>query len=435
VTAGQGPGRPAPAARGREVVIEIESLAFGGDAVGREVSGSDGGQEDIGRVTFVALAAPGERVRARIVREKGRVAWAELMAIERPGPSRVAPLCPLFGRCGGCQWQHVALDAQRAAKHAIVERALRPTPVRDVAETLPACGSPNVAPIVDLMPPFGYRERTKLVVGRGGAVGFRARRSHAVIDVPACPLMGVALARAWPALRALGRAARPGVEIDAHAGAEGVVANVRGARGELDPKALGGSDLAGVAIDGRTVTGVESVDVAEAGGGRLRVPGGAFAQVGRGANGALVSAVLDAVGKSPGVTLELYAGSGNFTRHLVARATGVHATDGDPAAVRRGRSNVPSAAWSDQPPAIDADTVLLDPPREGGDRAHLVVAARARRRIVYVSCDPQTLARDARELRAAGFALTAAVPLDLMPQTFHVEIVATFDRVSRAAQP
>jgi 23S rRNA (uracil1939-C5)-methyltransferase len=106
----------------------------------------------------------------------------------------------------------------------------------------------------------------------------------------------------------------------------------------------------------------------------------------------------------------------------------VAACDGDPAAIARGARNVPEAAWSLRPPAAEADTVVLDPPREGADKVHLAAAARARRRIVYVSCDPQTLARDARLLGAAGFQLASAVALDLMPQSFHVEVVATFDR-------
>src|SRR5204862_7245721 len=99
----------------------------GGDACGRQLGGQGARGADDGRGTFVALAAPGERVRARIEREKGKVAWAELVAIERTGPDRVPPPCPLFGDCGGCQWQQVTLGAQQAAKHAIVERALSAT--------------------------------------------------------------------------------------------------------------------------------------------------------------------------------------------------------------------------------------------------------------------------------------------------------------------
>jgi 23S rRNA (uracil1939-C5)-methyltransferase len=155
--------------------------------------------------------------------------------------------------------------------------------------------------------------------------------------------------------------------------------------------------------------------------------------VGRAANAALVGAVLEALGEEPGTIVELYAGSGNFTRHLAARWPGrVHACDGDPAAVARGRASAPGATWSTKPPVAAADTVLLDPPREGADRAHLEVASRARR-VVYVSCDPQTLGRDASLLAAAGFRLIRAVALDLMPQTFHVEVVAVFERLDRDA--
>ena len=184
-----------------------------------------------------------------------------------------------------------------------------------------------------------------------------------------------------------------------------------------------------MSLAGKATLGQPDVDVAEPGSPPLRVPADGFAQVGRAGNAALVAAVVAAVGPSPGAVLELYAGSGNLTRHLVrGGATAVSACDGDPAAIARGARNVPEARWSLKPPAVDADTVVLDPPREGADKAHLAAAMRARRRIVYVSCDPQTLARDARALRAAGFALTSAVALDLMPQTFHVEVVATFDR-------
>jgi 23S rRNA (uracil1939-C5)-methyltransferase len=160
----------------------------------------------------------------------------------------------------------------------------------------------------------------------------------------------------------------------------------------------------------------------------LSIPAGGFAQVGRAANAALVDAVMSAVGDAPGVVLELYAGSGNFTRRLAAVATAVHASDADPAAVDRGKRVAPSAAWALRPQPVAADTVVLDPPREGADKPNLDAALKARRRVVYVSCDPQTLARDARRLEAADLRLTSAVALDLMPQTFHVEVVAVFDR-------
>ena len=412
---------------GREVTVEIDGLAMGGDAIGRQRDPAGTESASDGRATFVPLAAPGERVRVRIEREKGRVAWGELTAIERPGPDRVPPPCPLFGSCGGCQWQHVTIDAQRAAKRAIVERAL------GIA----------IPPVRPGGPDFGYRDRAKLTVGKDGTLGFHARRSHDIVDLgdsPRCPLFGPELAQALPALRALARGMTAGVELEVQAGAEGVHLNVgradavstAHARREIDR--LNASGIVGLSLGGKPTLGRAEVDVAEPGTLPLAISAGGFAQVGRAANAALVAAVMEAVGPDPGVVLEMYAGSGTFTRHLAAvtdRGTGgrgrLFACDGDPAAVERGRRNVPAAAWSARPPADPPDTVVLDPPREGADRFHLNVAVRARRRIVYVSCDPQTLGRDARHLKADGFRLVQAVALDLMPQTFHVEVVATFE--------
>src|SRR6185312_2352031 len=349
----------------REVTVEIDGLAMGGDAVGRQRDPAGAESASDGRATFVPLAAPGERVRARIERQKGRVTWGELTAVERPGPDRVPPPCPLFGTCGGCQWQHVTVEAQRAAKRAIVERALGVV----------------IPPVRAAGPDFGYRDRAKLTVGPGGTLGFHARRSHAIVDLgdpPRCPLLGPELGRALPALRALARGLAPGIELEAQAGAEGVHLNVVHADGvsagharrEIDR--LGTAGVVGLSLGGKPALGRADVDAAEPGSPPLAIPGGGFAQAGRAGTAALV------------------------------------------------------AAWSARPPAEAPDTVVLDPPREGADRAHLDAALRARRRIVYVSCDPQTLGRDARHLEAAGFGLVRAVALDLMPQTFHVEVVATF---------
>jgi 23S rRNA (uracil1939-C5)-methyltransferase len=405
---------------GREVTVEIDGLAMGGDAVGRQRDPAGGESASDGRATFVPLAAPGERVRARLERARGRVAWGELVAIERPGPDRVAPPCPLFGSCGGCQWQHVTIEAQRAAKRAIVERAL---------------GVP-IPPVREAGPAFGYRDRAKLTVGPGGTLGFHARRAHDIVDLgepPRCPLLGPELARALPALRALARGLGPGAELEVQAGAEGVHLNVgrtdaagaAHARREIDR--LNAAGVVGLSLGGKPTLGSAEVDVAERDAAPLVIPAGGFSQVGRAGIAALVAAVREAVGDDPGVVHELYAGSGTFTRHLTARAGAqVFACDGDPVAVARGQRNAPAATWSVRPPATPPDTVVLDPPREGADRAHLAAALRARRRIVYVSCDPQTLGRDARHLAAGGFRLTGAVALDLMPQTFHVEVVATF---------
>lgn len=459
------------------VEVAIESLAPGGDAVGREAAG-----DHPGRVTFVPLAAPGERVAVRLVREKKSLAWGELQTIVQPGTARVTPPCPLFGQCGGCQWQHVTPDAQRDAKRAIVRRAL---------------GAADV-PLVSPSPEGrGYRERARLVVGQGegaatataaGQLGFRGRRTHDVVAIDECLLLAPELNRVLAAIRGgteIGAWA-PSTVVELQLGAEGTLVRISGAGAPTPARDRAGGPRAaellaawaaagvvGVAVaSGRGAAdsaGLREVNIAEAGAPPLRVPAGAFAQVGRRANQALVGAVLAAasgrrmfgeeddldvedsaatntnagpggeVGDDRtarpahglGDVLELYAGSGNFTRHLALRANRLFACDADAAALERSRRTIADhrVQFGTHPPADFApELVVVDPPRDGLDAAGLTMARTARRRIVYVSCDPQTLGRDAKLLRAAGFELQEALALDLMPHTFHVEVVARFDR-------
>jgi 23S rRNA (uracil1939-C5)-methyltransferase len=262
------------------------------------------------------------------------------------------------------------------------------------------------------------------------------------VDIERCLLLGEQASEALAAVRSQARSLGAGGEIDLQAGAEGAHLAVR-PRAPLAAdtvvalfEAWSASGIAGASIpddqQAPLAFGAADVDVSEPGGPPLRIPAGGFAQVGRAANAALVAAVMQAVGDDPGDVLELYAGSGNFTRHLLARSKRVVAHDADGPAVARGRRNAAGALWHQGrlPAGREglADTVLVDPPREGLDGENFAAAARARRRLVYVSCDPQTLGRDAAKLRAQGFTLRRAVALDLMPQTFHVEVVATFDR-------
>jgi 23S rRNA (uracil1939-C5)-methyltransferase len=409
------------------IAVRVLRLAPGGDAVGIQEGGADHG-----RVTFVPLAAPDERILARVVRRRARVAWAELVEVLEPSPWRVTPPCPVFGRCGGCQWQHVHLDVQREAKRQIVARAL---------------GLPGVPLIAPVESGAGYRERARLIVGSAGEIGFHARRSHVVVDVDRCLLLAPTLDKALAGIRASPPPLSPGTEIDLQGGHEGVHVAMRlpatARQPDPDPRALFmqwrayGVTGVRVAAGARLRSfGASDVDTAGSNESPLRIPAGAFAQVGRAANVALTQLVLNEIGDDPGAVCELYAGSGNFTRHLAGRGARVVACDTDADAVARGRRYAPAAIWLDRPPLPgegEADVVLLDPPRQGLDAPNLAVALRARRRIVYVSCDPQTLGRDAARLTQAGFALDHAVALDLMPHTFHVEVVAVFERRRPAA--
>jgi len=377
------------------IQVEIESLAPGGDAFGRQVGG-DGN----GRATFVPLAAPGELISARITRQKKDLAFAELVEVLRPSTSRTQAPCALFGVCGGCQWQHVSIEAQQAAKLTIVKRALR---FEDVTLFTPSA-------------PFGYRERAKLVsVQRGPQhrlLGFKRRQSHEVVDVPSCPLLATPLQNALAELRK--EALAPG-EVALQVGIGGSVGIEHGGRAQIS---LNG--------DKRIAT---SIDIAAPGEPPLEIAIGGFAQVGTVANQALTAAVLRHVGPTPGRVLELFAGSGNFTRFLVGVSSHVVASDADLASIKYGKSNVPAATWL-APDAISItdtfDTIVVDPPRAGLDELALDLVRMAAKTLVYVSCDAQTLGRDVRKLAEFGLRLTHVEAFDLMPQTHHVEVVARF---------
>lgn len=440
------PDRGAAPAEAPELLeVDIESLAYGGEGVAHAP-----------RAIFVAGGAPGDRLRVRVQEDRGRWARAELVSVLRPGPDRRTPPCPLAGRCGGCQWQHVTEEAQRAAKRQAVEDALRRIGALPdvVVPPLPAAG-----------PSLGYRRRARLQIRwRDGSpiVGFHAPGSHAIVDVPACIQMSEGLRRAHTALRrALEKAGPiPGVEeADLAVGAEdgpGVAAfhlarrapaASRARLGELASASVAAGDLQGVAVLGAgnrlagawgDVTIAHHVPAGALPGApyTLRQRAWAFAQASWEANVLLVRAVIEALGDPPPARLlELYAGSGNFTLPLSARCAELTAVEGDPQAAADLRENLARAGRRVRVMAAPveralgraprAEAVLLDPPRAGAATALPAILARRPRRIVYVSCDPATLARDLRSLARAGYAVPEVRALDLFPQTYHVETVAT----------
>lgn len=389
----------------RLVEVVIDSLAFGGDGVGRDVDG---------RVVFVPGAAPGDRVEARVVEEKKDFARAELARLIAPGAARVEPPCPIFrdGDCGGCQWQHVSIEAQRAAKEEIVRRALRHA-------------TAAVEPIATPAPPYRWRRRARLR-WRRGVVGYAARRSHRLVDVDACPQMEEGLEAALVGERERLRA-RPEV-----AGGAGELHLLLGRRGVVHVVARGGGldERSGPAID---LGDEEAPFWAEA---------DVFAQVSAPGNELLRRLVREAVGEADGGrALELHAGSGNFTRDLAAAFAEVLAVEESPAASALAARNLAARGLAERvtwrtAPAVAAvadlggerfDAVLVDPPRTGLEPGlPAALAALGARRVVYVSCDPNTLARDLGAF--AGYRVTRATPVDLMPQTYHVEVVAVLDR-------
>ncbi len=425
----------------QRITLRLSSLAFGGDAVGRD---------DEGRVTFVAGGAPGDLVRVRLTERKKAYARGDLEQVIEPG-ARVAAPCPLVDRgadsCGGCPWQHVELAAQLAAKEEIVRHALEKS-------------GALVEPILPAPAWLGYRTRAKMT-GRGRAIGFHAHRSHRVVDVDHCLALDPRLDAAMQAARqALGSAL----------GEEGTLSGLLAPDGEVQlaiepgwnaaPETLAdlagallhAHGIAGVTVRAQGTTRVYGAPLLDIGSGHLASAAG-FAQANFAQNEVLRRLVrsLALPAGEPGERrlLELYAGDGNFTRDLVARAQ-VVAVESDRDAAARLIENLRLASprtptsqrWSVRAESAATatrklaeagerfDVVVLDPPRSGALDALSDLVALFPERIVYISCDPMTLARDLGRLTDSGYRATRAQPIDMMPHAAHVEVVALVERIS-----
>ena len=386
----------------KEIEVTVTALAAGGDGVARDADG---------RVTFVPVTAPGDRVRVRLVHETKSFARGELVEVIEPGPDRVTPPCEHFVRgCGGCAWQHVAYPAQLAAKQAIVAGALRKL------EGL------VVHPIASPAPPLGWRRRARFHVANG-KTGLYKRASRDVLPIRNCPQLEPALDAA---LAEVARSTPPDGELalllasGAPKGADAriAIAAERAWRGAA--RLVGRAGIAGV-IAGTESHGEPLLEIEP---GLFGSPND-FAQASVTGNAALIEVARAAIGTGPGTLVELYAGAGNLTRAFIADGWNVIASDVVAPARPPARFEVGPA---DEVLAriARADAIVLDPPRAGAAEAIAGILRVRPARIAYVSCDPATLARDAGHL-ADAYRATDAWPLDLMPQTAHVEIVMRFE--------
>jgi 23S rRNA (uracil1939-C5)-methyltransferase len=393
------------------VELDITALAAGGDAVGRDAGG---------RVTFVAGAAPGERVQARVVEIHKSFARAELVEVLAASPARVAAPCPLAAArtCGGCPWMHVASGAQLAAKQELAAGALRKLIARGL----------ELAPPLAPVPPLRWRRRARFHLD-DGAIGLDAPRSRRVTDVAACLQLDARLEAALVEVRAVlaGAVAGRG-ELHLALGHRGDVHVV--VEAAVPPGLAGGlvgrAGIAGVVVPGHTA-GAAAIEL-EPG---LVGPADAFAQASEAGNRALIDEVVAAVAPAPGMrVLELFAGSGNFTRPLLAAGAAVLASD-VVAPFEKGSAEWRIGRAEDVVRRLAGerfDAVLLDPPRTGAKDAVSALSAIPAPRVIYVACDAATLARDLEILDGAGWSPRRARVLDLMPQTAHLEIVAVAER-------
>ncbi len=365
-----------------------------------------------GRVIFVPFTAPGDRVRVRVTTTRPRFARGTVDALIEPGSQRADPVCPVFGSCGGCAWQHIDYRAQLEAKLKIATAALQR--IGRLSLPIPLAIAPSGSP-------YRYRSRSRVLVS-DGRVGYRRRRSHALCATRRCPVLVE--------------------ELDARLSE----------LADDPPQADGEWELAFGNSTDREQPVARCSSLPGGSGPRLWLPvgedrigfsPGVFVQTNAGLLDALACAVSTAAGEG-GLAFDLFAGAGFLTLGLARRFENVLAVEANPTAAgdlefnlrEAGIGNVRVIADSVEK-AIDkgelgnqrVDAIVLDPPRTGlpeGVAEHL--ATLAPERIAYLSCDPATLARDLSVFDHFGYRLIAVEAFDLFPQTPHVELLAVAAR-------
>jgi 23S rRNA (uracil1939-C5)-methyltransferase len=407
-----------------ELEVRIERLGAQADGLAQ---GPDG-------PLFVPFTLPDELV--KVAAEPG-VPRAEALAILEPSPERIAPVCQYFGTCGGCALQHMEAHAYLAWKREQVIAALASRGLEAPVEQVRAV-------------PLASRRRAAFTLGRtarGVAFGYRGARSHAIVDVAACPLLSPAIAGRLPKLKSalaplLGGKREARVTLtEAEQGLDVVVEGIRPSPSLLAKLAAAGASLGAsrITIDGESVVlaGEPSVTLS---GAQVRLPPGAFLQASRESETVLVGLVKEGVGRGKRVA-DLFAGIGTFTFALAASAE-VDAFEQDEEAIAalgqaarttpklkpvrtfsRDLFRAPLSARE----LARYDAVVLDPPRSGARaQAEAAVASKVPK-LVMVSCNPGTCARDLRILDG-GYRITRVVPVDQFLFSPHVELVAVLER-------
>jgi 23S rRNA (uracil1939-C5)-methyltransferase len=383
------------------IEVRAEKMAAGGDAIARIADG---------RVAFVRGALPGELVSVEIVQSKKDFVRAVVLDVVEPSPHRVEPPCPWHAAgCGGCTWQHVADDAQLTMKVAVVLEALTRTgrmvePIVEVGSTVPA---------------WAYRTTLRLAAGTH-QLGLRARHSHDVVELDGCPVSHPLLQELLSSMRVRG---------------DGEVSLRVGAATDQRSAWVVDGDVELLEVPTDVGIGPDAAVHEVVAGSTFRVSAASFFQSGPDAAELLVAAVREACGEmvETAVIIDAYGGVGLFAATLDGRrVTMVEESESacaDAAINLAGRRAEIVCSSVERWRPRRADLVVADPSRTGlGRQAVAVLTATEARRIVLVSCDPVSLARDAGLLRESGYDHTRSTVHDLFPQTHHVEVVTTFDR-------
>lgn len=426
-------------ASGDIIRLKVEDLAGGGRGLAHA---SDG------RVVFVAGALSGEEVSARLLRVKKDYMEAEVTEVHQASLQRVEPPCPVYGRCGGCQMQHLDYEAQVVAKATWVERALsRLGPLPKVE----ALASPRA---------WSYRHRVRLAVSRG-RLGFYGAASNRLVPVENCPVAAKAVNRVLPGLaqglgqiksdhiawlEVLAEEDRAFVTMGLDSGRplsnrwRAVLRRLARTAGAEATRLSWGDRLEPWEHGPETGVAYYKEDGLE-----LMAFPGLFVQANFEANRRLISLVMEQAAQMPaGEALDLYAGSGNFGLPLARAGRRVVAVEASPAADQAAAWQVERAGLESRVELVQAEAAratvelagqgrsfelaVLDPPRAGAREVMPALVSLGPKRVIYISCHPAALARDAAVLVEAGYSISQAWAVDMFPQTGHTEAVLVLDR-------
>ena len=399
------------------IELTIDGIAHGGEAVGRFD----------GKAHFVAGAMPGERVEVEVVREKRRWARARLVRVVEASPDRVEAPCPAFGRCGGCTWQYATYERQLEWTRDVVAGQLA---------HLGRLDSVDVRPTMAPGSPFAYRNRMDFAVS-DGRPALHEHASNRLVALSGCPLLKPQLAERFAALGDLTGVRKVVLRTGVNTGDNLIL--IEG-RAPDQASTWDASVVVRSHDDLHTLRGrpwfEEEID-----GVRFRVPANSFFQVNTEGAEVLVALVAEAAGATADdVLLDGYAGVGLFAATVGRSARRVVTIDSEKASFRAiagnletvipGRFHSMLGGFEVTAVAVKDpwDVAIVDPPRAGLGTAGVDAVTRtAPRTIVLISCDPASLARDAGLLTATGYRLDWVQPVDLFPQTYHVETVTRFE--------
>jgi 23S rRNA (uracil1939-C5)-methyltransferase len=400
------------------IEIELTGLAYGGEAFGRHPDG---------RMVFVAFGLPGERVRVSLTDTHQRWARARLQAVVSPAPNRTEPRCRHFGICGGCAYQHMPYDDQLAAKRSILEDQLR---------RLGGFNAPAVQPTIPSPDPWGYRSRLRFGVMADGRLAFHERATGEPFPVEECLLPIPEVGDLWPRLALQAIDGVQAIEVRADGRGEPTVI----LHAEHDEALAIDLDLPASVIwlspSGADVLAGDPFGMMTVAGRTFRLSAASFFQTNPGLIPEMVERVVRLVDPAPGrVVFDLYAGVGLFSAFFAQAGARVVAVEESASACADYEVNL--AAFDQIElyestvvtalPALPREpfAVLVDPPRAGLAPAVVdgIVSLKPGR-LVYVSCDPATFARDGKRLAAAGYHPAEITPIDMFPQTAQIESVS-----------